>query len=106
MSPHPRPQLHVGISGGGIGGLTAAIAIARTGARVTLLEAAKQLGEIGAGIQMFSNVSRLLIRWGVDEIIGRDLIELDAINTWGLGDELIGTFDVAWGRKMSGFPHW
>lgn len=49
MSP---ASLHVGIIGGGIGGLAAAIAIARSGAKVTLLEAAKELGEIGAGIQV------------------------------------------------------
>lgn len=45
-------SLHVGIIGGGIGGLAAAIAIARSGAKVTLLEAVKELGEIGAGIQV------------------------------------------------------
>lgn len=99
-------DLHVGICGGGMGGLTAAIACARAGAKVTLLEAAKQLGEIGAGIQMFSNVSRLLIRWDVDKIIGDNLITLDGINTWGLDDELIGTFDPKVGKKLSGFPHW
>lgn len=89
-----------------MGGLTAAIACARAGAKVTLLEAAKELGEIGAGIQMFSNVSRLLIRWDVDQIIGDNLISLDEINTWGLDDELIGKFDPKVGRKFSGFPHW
>lgn len=89
-----------------MGGLTAAIACARAGAQVTLLEAAKQLGEIGAGIQMFSNVSRLLIRWDVDKIIGDNLITLDEVNTWGLDDELVGTFDPKVGRKLSGFPHW
>ena len=35
-----------------MGGLAAAIAIARGGAEVTLLEAAHELGEIGAGIQV------------------------------------------------------
>lgn len=101
-----RRNLHVGICGGGMGGLAAAIACARAGAKVTILEAAKELGEIGAGIQMFSNVSRLLIRWDVDQIIGDNLISLDAINTWGLNDELIGTFDPKEGRRISGFPHW
>jgi salicylate hydroxylase len=99
-------DIHVGICGGGMGGLAAAIACARGGAKVTLLEAAKELGEIGAGIQMFPNVSRLLIRWDVDEIIGDNLIFLDAINTWGLDDQLIGTFDPKVGKKLSGFPHW
>ena len=89
-----------------MGGLAAAIACARSGARVTLLEAARELGEIGAGIQMFSNVSRLLIRWDVDKIIGDDLIAVDEINTWGLDDQLIGRFDAKVGRKYTGFPHW
>lgn len=46
------PDLHVGICGAGIGGLAAAIAMRRAGCRVTLLEAAAELGEIGAGIQV------------------------------------------------------
>jgi salicylate hydroxylase len=47
-----RHTLNVGIVGGGLGGLSAAIAIARTGAHVTVLEAATQLGEVGAGIHV------------------------------------------------------
>ena len=50
MSQRPRP-LSVGRCGGGLGGLTAAIALARAGANVTVLEAAAELGEIGPGIQ-------------------------------------------------------
>ena len=45
-------DLNVGIVGAGMGGLVASIAIARAGGKVTILEAASQLGEIGAGIQM------------------------------------------------------
>lgn len=54
MSQYTASQktLNVGIVGAGIGGLTAAIAVARAGAKVTLLEAAHELGEIGAGIQV------------------------------------------------------
>jgi salicylate hydroxylase len=48
------PELHVGICGAGIGGLTAAIAMRRAGVKVTVLEAASELGEIGAGIQVCS----------------------------------------------------
>lgn len=49
---HSRRPLNVGIVGAGIGGVFAAIALAKAGAVVTVLEAAAQLGEIGAGIQM------------------------------------------------------
>lgn len=41
-----RPQLHVGIIGAGLGGLSAAIAIARAGHTVTALEQATELGEV------------------------------------------------------------
>ena len=89
-----------------MGGLAAASAIARGGDKVTLLDAAKELGEIGAGIQMFPNVSRLLIRWGVDELIGNNLIVPDEYNTWDADNQLIARFDPKWGAKQSGFPHW
>ncbi len=46
------PELNVGICGAGIGGLAAAIAIRKAGGKVTVLEAAAELGEIGAGIQV------------------------------------------------------
>lgn len=51
-------KLEIGIVGAGIGGVMAAIANARAGANVTVLEAASQLGEIGAGIQMVSTPIR------------------------------------------------
>ena len=39
-------DIHVGLVGAGIGGLAAAIALRRAGARVTVLEAAQVLGEV------------------------------------------------------------
>ncbi|KAJ5677469.1 Salicylate hydroxylase [Penicillium maclennaniae] len=73
-------QVHVGIVGAGIGGLAAAIALRHAGARVTVLEAAEALGEIGAGIQMTPNVSVLLQRWGVDKVIGDNLVQFEELN--------------------------
>lgn len=62
----PLP-LNVIIVGAGISGLSTAFLLGRAGHRVTILEAASELGEIGAGIQLTPNMSRLLIRWGAGE---------------------------------------
>lgn len=54
------------IAGAGIGGLTAALALARRGFQVALLEAAERLEEVGAGIQLSPNASRILIALGIE----------------------------------------
>lgn len=48
--------------------------------QVTVLEQAAELGDIGAGIQMTPNVSRLLIKWGVADLILKDLVEVEELN--------------------------
>ena len=53
------------IAGAGIGGLTAALAIARHGYRILLLEQAARLPATGAGIQLSPNASRILIMLGL-----------------------------------------
>ncbi|MFM7001626.1 MAG: FAD-dependent monooxygenase [Limnohabitans sp.] len=61
-----RKQLEqVVVGGGGIGGLAAALACARQGVPVQLLERAAQLSEVGAGIQIGPNVTRILQAWGL-----------------------------------------
>lgn len=58
---------HVLVSGGGIGGLAAALALARSGQRVHLLEQAPAFGEVGAGLQLGPNAVRVLDSWGLSE---------------------------------------
>ncbi len=55
------------IAGAGIGGLTAALMLAQSGFRVTLLEQAAQLSETGAGIQLSPNATHILIALGLGE---------------------------------------
>lgn len=62
-------QLRILIAGGGIGGLAAALACTRAGAQVQLFERAEAFGEVGAGIQMGPNVTRILQQWGLSEAL-------------------------------------
>ena len=56
---------HLLVAGAGIGGLAAALALARKGFGVTVLEQSTQFGDVGAGIQISPNASRLLAGWGL-----------------------------------------
>ena len=56
---------HVVIAGGGIGGLACALALARAGVAVDVLEQAPAFGEVGAGIQLGPNAIRVLDSWGL-----------------------------------------
>ena len=53
------------VAGGGIGGLAAALACARAGWQVRVLEQSPVLQEVGAGIQLGPNATRVLHGWGL-----------------------------------------
>jgi salicylate hydroxylase len=59
----------VAIAGAGIGGLSAALALAKTGHKVTIFEQASQLGEVGAGLQMSPNAMKVLRYLGVEDAL-------------------------------------
>lgn len=65
------PQQHILIVGAGIGGLSAAIALARAGQRVTIAERTKVLTELGAGLTVGGNALRALDQIGVTDAIDR-----------------------------------
>ncbi|KIW96495.1 uncharacterized protein Z519_03564 [Cladophialophora bantiana CBS 173.52] len=62
-------KLNIVIVGAGLAGLAAAISCALAGHRVTVFEAAKELAEIGAGLQITPNASRLFREWGLEDSI-------------------------------------
>jgi salicylate hydroxylase len=57
------------VAGAGLGGLTAALALLRDGHDVTVFEQAAQLGEVGAGLQLSANATRVLDLLGVDDAV-------------------------------------
>jgi len=61
------PAQDVLVIGGGMAGLAGALALRANGAAVTLVENAPEFGEVGAGLQMAPNASRVLKRWGLLE---------------------------------------
>ena len=69
FSKTPRNQSAVIIAGGGIGGLAAALALARKGFKSVVLEQAPEFGEIGAGIQIAPNAWHALDALGVGALV-------------------------------------
>ena len=59
------------VIGAGIGGLTAALTLARAGLRVRVFEQSPALREVGAGIQLAPNATRILHRLGLAEALAR-----------------------------------
>lgn len=67
------------IAGGGIGGLAAALGLARNGKSVVVLEQASQLGEIGAGIQLGPNAFHCFDALGVGDQARAEAVYIDRL---------------------------
>jgi 3-hydroxybenzoate 6-monooxygenase len=96
----PLPIL---IAGGGIGGLTAALALSRHGYRVCLIEQAREFKEIGAGIQLGPNAFKMFDRLGIthqinstavfpESLLVMDSITAEEVTRIPLGEKFLGRF--------------
>ncbi|WP_439142685.1 FAD-dependent monooxygenase [Pseudooctadecabacter sp.] len=81
------------VVGGGIGGLTTALAFARSGARVEVFEQAEALGRVGAGIQITPNGARALEALGLR----------DALDAASLTAQAVQPMDARAGRAVTRF---
>ncbi len=84
------------VAGAGIGGIAAALALARQGIPVTVLEQAATLGEIGAGLQLGPNAFAALDALGVGQhvreraVFTDRLVMMDAVDCSKVADFEVG----------------
>jgi 2-polyprenyl-6-methoxyphenol hydroxylase-like FAD-dependent oxidoreductase len=100
----PSPIL---IIGGGIGGLACALALIRRGIDVEVCEQADELREVGAGVQLGANGTRVLHALGLEDALKatRFLASGKAARLWNTG-ETWTTFDLgAIAQERYGAPH-
>ena len=101
------PQ-RIAIAGAGIAGLTTALALLQQGFKVDVFEQAPQLGELGAGLQISPNGSRVLLALGLGDALQRCVSQARGkeIRMWNtgqrwklfdLGDDCLARF---------GAPYW
>ena len=102
-----EPPSKVVIVGGGIGGLSTALALLQRGIDVEVYEQSTVLKEVGAGVQLGSNGTRVLYALGLKDALFRVQIVPSAreIRHWRTG-ETWNWFDLgATSAKRYGTPH-
>ncbi|HET9717649.1 MAG TPA: FAD-dependent monooxygenase [Pseudolabrys sp.] len=102
------PARHVIVAGGGIAGLTAALALARVGLRVSLFEQAEKLQEAGAGLQLSPNATRVLISLGLRERLEALAVVPQGIRVMagGSGREIVRIPLGEEAERRYGAPYW
>jgi 2-polyprenyl-6-methoxyphenol hydroxylase-like FAD-dependent oxidoreductase len=102
-----QTTLPVLVSGGGIGGLAAALALTRQGYAVKVLEQSPQLGEIGAGIQLGPNAFAAFDALGIgDKARGRAVYTDEMVMHDALDETLVGRIPTgAAFRERFGNPY-
>jgi salicylate hydroxylase len=100
-------ELPVIVAGGGIGGLAAALALVRQGFKVTVLEQAPEIGEIGAGIQLGPNAFHAFDALGVgDKARGRAVYTESMVMHDAVDETLVGRLETGEAfRQRFGNPY-
>ncbi|WP_339032114.1 FAD-dependent monooxygenase [Bradyrhizobium symbiodeficiens] len=96
------------IAGAGIGGLTAALALAARGFRIVVLEKAERLEEVGAGLQLSPNASRVLVALGLTERLKLRAVVPEAVSIMSAraGGELLRMQLGEAASARAGAPYW
>ena len=96
------------VAGAGIGGLTAALALAAQGFRTVILEKAERLEEAGAGVQLSPNASRVLTGLGLESRLAPRAVTPDAVSIMSArsGGELVRLPLGEAASTRAGAPYW
>ena len=108
MSNNPNNTTgNVIIVGAGLGGLSLALCLARAGFKVTVLEQAKALGEVGAGVQISANGARVLYHLGLAEALKAVAFtpERGEMRHWQSGETLSSRPLGKASEETYGFPY-
>ncbi|HYX48619.1 MAG TPA: FAD-dependent monooxygenase, partial [Ktedonobacteraceae bacterium] len=89
------------IIGGGIGGVTAAIALQQAGLDVTVYERAEELQEVGSGLPLWTNALRALHVLGLTDALDEAGVQVTSVRvtTWD-GDTLTDTSNDKYLKKL------
>src|SRR4051812_26704840 len=99
--------LRVAVVGGGIGGLTLAIALRRRGVAVTVYEQAPDLREIGAGVALSANATRHLHRLGLGDALEAVSVQPSALVFRRWSGEVVAAHEMdARYRAAFGAPYY
>jgi salicylate hydroxylase len=103
----PSSDLPVLVSGGGIGGLAAALALVRQGFKVQVFEQSPEIGEIGAGIQLGPNAFHAFDALGVgDKARGRAVYTDHMVMHDAIDETLVGRLETGEAfRQRFGNPY-
>jgi salicylate hydroxylase len=96
------------IAGAGIGGLTAALALAERGFRVSVFEQAPRLEAVGAGIQLSPNATRILRDLSVGDVLEWSTVVPDAlvVRSGASGRAIVRMPLGAEAERRHGAPYW
>jgi salicylate hydroxylase len=93
------------IAGGGIAGLSAALALEQRGFAVTVFERAPQLQSEGAGLQLSPNATRLLVKLNVLQRLAADAVQVRRINLISGDAGMLLSLDVSGSNQRWGAPY-